>query len=250
MKKTIPLLALLALAGCSIKEDRSACPAWLKIELSGKSLYLAGDRPVEVVVSDSSGADTLVLDSGAPAAWMAVERGPVQVESLLDNGARTQVAWGSQSDSLWAAFDRLALEREEESHRVDLHKRFATVWFIFDSSSQTDGRELFLEGSVAGTDITRMSPVAGDFRCRLDVRERTAAIRLPAQRSGSPLTLRCFTDGEQEWEWSLSEELAFAGYDWDAEDLEDARVFIHLAPLGFRIEIGNWRDGGEVTGMV
>lgn len=250
MKKMIPLLALLALAGCSIKEDRSACPAWLKVELSSRTLYLAGDLPVDVVVTDSRGADTLTLDAAEPAVWQAVERGPVQVESLLGNGASTHVRWGAQSDSLWAAFDRIALECEEESHSVELHKRFATVWFVFDSSSQTDGKQLILEGSVAGTDLTRMSPVAGEFRCPLDVRERMASIRLPAQRSGSPLTLRCFSDGMQEWEWSLSEELAFAGYDWNAEDLEDARVYIHLAPLSFRVEIGNWRDGGEVSGTV
>ena len=60
MKKTILLLALLALAGCSIKEDRSACPSWLKIELSGKSLYLAGGNAVEVVVSDSRGTESTV----------------------------------------------------------------------------------------------------------------------------------------------------------------------------------------------
>jgi len=203
-----------------------------------------------VVVTDSRGADTLRLDAEGPAVWHAVERGPVQVESLLDNGAATHVAWGAQSDSLWAAFDRIALELEEDTHSVELHKRFATVWFIFDSESQTDGRQLVLEGSVAGTDITRMSPVPGEFRCLLDVRERMASVRLPAQREGSPLTLRCFSDGAQEWEWSLSEELAFSGYDWTAEDLEDARVYIHLAPLGFRIEIGNWRDGGEVSETV
>lgn len=242
------LLSTLLLTGCSIKEDRSGCPAFLHLCLSDRTLVLAGKLPVKLIVSDAKGQDTLKLDASMPSLWHEVEKGAVRVESLLANGASASIAWGSQSDSLWAAVDKFYVEEEQAERQLKLHKRFATIWFIFDKGMALDDYVFLLQGNVAGTDITKMSPLIGDFRCLLSVHEQTASLRLPPQKSDTPLILYCrdaFT-GKLLWDWNLSEELLKAGFDWSAEDLKDAKVYIRLAPLSFSVIIGSWRDGGEI----
>jgi hypothetical protein len=135
---------------------------------------------------------------------------------------------------------------------LSLHKRFATIWFIFDKGIPLDDYSFLIQGYVAGTDLTKMSPMTGDFRYLLAVREETASVRLPPQKNDSPLILRCndASTGKRLWDWDLSKELLQAGYDWEAEDLKDAKVYIHLAPLSFSVIIGGWRDGGEICEII
>ena len=246
------LFSVLLLAGCSVKEDRSACPAFLNLSLSNRALMLARDLPVKLLVSDAKGEDTLELDASNPSIWHEVEKGMVTVESLLSNGAGTSIAWGAQSDSLWASVDKFYIEEEQAHRQLSLHKRFATIWFIFDKGIPLDDYSFLIQGYVAGTDLTKMSPMTGDFRYLLAVREETASARLPPQKNDSPLILRCndASTGKRLWDWDLSKELLQAGYDWEAEDLKDAKVYIHLAPLSFSVIIGGWRDGGEICEII
>lgn len=249
MKKLLLPLAVLLLSACSVKEDRSLCPAFLQLRLSEKSLKLAGRLPVRLLVSDGEGSDTLELDASEPALWHKTIRGPVSVEGILSNGASADVAWGGQSDSLWASSEVFLLECEEESREVTLHKRFTTINFILDEAIDPAPYRLTLDGEVSGTELAGLSPISGEFRYLLEFSGNSASVRLPAQGDESPLELFCssLASGEVLWGMNLKRELEKAGFDWRAEDLADARVYINLVPLKFIVEIGEWRDGGEMN---
>ena len=252
MKTLFVPLVLLLCASCSIKEDRSGCPACLYLSLSEASLRLAGGLPVKIVVADSEKSDTLALDRSRPEDWLFVRRGNVRLEALLANGADEAVAWGGQSDSLWASSETFFLEGEEERRRITLHKRFATVSFIFDKAIDTDPYRLLLDGETAGTAMPGLSPVEGDFRCLLDIEDNAASVRLPAQAPEAGLELFCSerSSGNLLWKLDLRKELAAAGFDWEAEDLADAKVYINLLPLDIVVEVGDWFGGGEITNSI
>lgn len=235
MRKTVALcIAVFVTLSCSIRKDRSGCPAWLKLKLSERALALAVGLPVNVLLTHCGGTDTLVLGAAAPERWAEVDRGEIRAEALLDNGARAQVAWGGESDSLWAFHTRGVLLSEEGELEVDLHKRFATVWFSFDYGPDTERARLQLRSDVE----------APDFCCIITPVEGEASVRLPAISDEDSLVLDCFNreEGRILWNWDLSEALRKAGYDWGADDLADARVRVSLAPLDVSVEIIPWKS--------
>lgn len=242
MKRLILLATMLLLMqGCSVKENRTECPAFLNIGLSEASLNLAGGLPVKVVVRDSRGVDSLELSSSEPFVWKEVARGRVSVESQLCNGAKETGAWGAQSDSLWACTNDLTLHEEQSELSVTLHKRFCTLWIIFDRDISTESYSILLEGRSQE-----------DFRYMVSIPEKVASVRIPPQGSSSYLSLTCYDapSGIALWERDLLQDLQNAGFDWGAADLEDARVFIQLAPLSVTVQVGTWRDGGDLVTII
>lgn len=232
-KLVISALAAMIAVSCSIKEERSGCPSWLSIRLSEKSLAIARSRTVLVTLRHAEGNDTLRLDSAEPGGWAKVGRGVAEMDGLLLNGAALTVPWGGESDSLWTCSTRVPVLSDEETVTVELHKRFATVDFIFESLPDTGGLLLVLRG---------------DFHCLLAPSEKTASVRLPAQREDTVLELECLaaSEGRKIWDWDLAGALRTAGYDWGAEDLADIRVRVSLAPLDLRVEIIPWEGGATL----
>ena len=238
MRKTAILALLpaaLALAGCSVWEDRSGCPGWLYLELSARSLAVAGDYPTRVSIFHGGLKDTLLLSKDSPSDWIQVKKGTVQLRGILRNGASDLQAWGGECDSLWAYSAELTVQAEERSATVTLHKRFATIWFSFDDAPDAEQYRMVIR-----------SP--GEFRCLLDASGGEASARLPAIGDES-LELCCLSSdtGGTLWEWDLGAALLAAGYDWGAEDLSDARVRVSLAPLDISVSIVPWEGNGGIV---
>ena len=238
MRKTAILALLpaaLALAGCSVWEDRSGCPGWLYLELSARSLAVAGDYPTRVSIFHGGLKDTLLLSKDSPSDWIQVKKGTVQLRGILRNGASDLQAWGGECDSLWAYSAELTMQAEERSATVTLHKRFATIWFSFDDAPDAEQYRMVIR-----------SP--GEFRCLLDASGGEASARLPAIGDES-LELCCLSSdtGGTLWEWDLGAALLAAGYDWGAEDLSDARVRVSLAPLDISVSVVPWEGNGGIV---
>ena len=227
------MMALLCLAGCSIKEDRHDCPAWLGVRLSSESMDLATKYPVRVILRHASGTDSLFVNSDLPQQWAAVERGNVHVEGRLANGAGTAAAWGVECDSLWVFKADIPVKAEEERVEVLLHKRFATVYFSFDKEPDERTSRIRL----------RSVPKSEEYCCLLKLSSGgETSVRLPEHGKDSVLELECLSalDSRLLWDWDLGEALLKAGYDWGADDLADARVRVSLAPLEVHVEIIPW----------
>lgn len=227
------LPALLLLSACSVREDRRYCPGWLHLELSSRSVVLSGGLPTMVSVFHGGGKEAVSLSEAVPEEWIAVEKGMVEVSALLGNGASDPPAWGDESDSLWAFSTSFRMDNVEKALEVRLHKRFATIWFVFEEIPDPEQSCLMIRSRE-------------DFRCILDTSNGETAVRLPARSGDAPLELRCLSsDGKHLlWEWDLGEALLAAGYDWGAEDLSDARVRVSLAPLDISVTVVPWEGNG------
>ena len=228
-------LAAVALASCSIREDRSGCPGWLCLELSERTRSLAGNYPTRVSVLHGGGTDTLLLTKDSPSGWMQVGKGPVELKAMLGNGASDLQAWGEECDSLWACSAAFRMRDEESRVEVRLHKRFATIWFNFDDAPDSELHRVVIRSQ-------------GEFRCLLDASGGVASARLPAL-GDSPIELCCLSsDGSGTlWEWDLGAALQAAGYDWGAEDLSDARVRVSLAPLDISVLVVPWEGNSGLV---
>ncbi len=249
MRRILIISVLLVfVTACSIKEDRSACPANIHLRLSERSLSIAGGLPVGVRVSDSGGTKEVGLSAAEPDCWIAVEKGGVDLVCLLDNGAGISVPPGRQCDSIWADSSHMLAEYEECEVLLDLHKRFATVFIDFEEGVEPWRYDISVCGNVVGTGLPGLEPVSGEFRFQLDVEDGAASVRVPCQGSDSSLRLlfESRTPAGQSWDWDLAGELARLGYDWSQEDLADIRVHVKLLSAGLGIEIGSWKDGGSI----
>lgn len=235
--RKIAILALmhaaLALVSCSVREERGGCPGWLHLELSSRSVDLSGGLPTKVSVFHRGGKEVVSLSDAVPEEWIPVEKGRVEVNALLGNGASDPPAWGEESDSLWAFSASFTMDEGEKSLEVRLHKRFATIWFVFEENPDPESSCLMIRSR-------------DDFRCILDTSGGETTARLPASGGDAPLELRCLSSDEKRllWKWDLGEALLAAGYDWGAEDLSDARVRVSFAPLDISITVVPWEGNG------
>lgn len=227
--------AAFLVASCSIKEDRSACPGWLHLALSGRSVSIAGAFEARVSVNSCGRTYTLSLSADHPETWIQVGRGAVKMEAVLGNGAERGQAWGGECDSLWADSSNFRVREDECFAEVQLHKRFATVWFSFDAEPDPD----------AGSLVVRSSD---GFRCLLPLSGKEPSVRLPEDAGDSALELVCLDSdgGAALWNWDLGYALLAAGYDWGAKDLADARVRVSLAPLSIAVDVLPWDGGGSI----
>ena len=153
LRMTVWASAMIALASCSVKEDRTDCPCWLTVRAS---------YPNEAV---SAWYGTHMLFDGLMGQQVdrQVPRGEVAV--LASCGSFT-VHVGEQMDELFASIVRVNTQGETAEVTPKLNKQFARVHLEFKESDE--GRvehTLVVEGNVKGSDIRTLQPVTGPFRC-------------------------------------------------------------------------------------
>ena len=91
MRRCFPVLVLLVLASCSVKEDRSGCPCRLEIIFTGEMAF------PEVVLSATAGealrlSETVRVKESGPVHEILVPRGMVSLSALAKVPASAQLS--------------------------------------------------------------------------------------------------------------------------------------------------------------
>lgn len=237
-------LALLLLASCSVKEDRTGCPCNLVLDL--------GDLRVKPVLVDVKGegfsygqavlSDTVLV--------LRVPKGEVSVSvtggALPDGDGSVRIPAGEEASPLYLFRAGVPAEAEQLVLPVLLRKQFCLLELQFTGPpGYGPPFEVEVEGSFAGW-LRDGSPAPGPFSCRLQPgADGRAALRLPRQGDDSLRMHIVFAD-QVVRTFSLGSYIAASGYDWTAPDLEDLTLQVDISLTSLTLSTDLWSQTDDI----
>ena len=239
------LAAVMMMAGsCSIKEDRTVCPCWLKVILepfpeSGAVISAYGDRPLfskMVMEEDYEGC----YEAQVPRSFIGVTCF-MHKEALSQKDGAVLIGKGEQADSLYAHHAVVDCTGEDAIDRATLHKQFATVYMTL-GQEKVLPYDVVIRGDVDGMDMYAFRPHEGAFEYR--AKESAPAFfqfRIPRQKDAS-LTLELYRreDGVLADTLPLGQYIIDSGFDWEAESLEDIEIVVDFSKMEAQIRVSEW----------
>ena len=167
-KLLLPLPVILgAVCACSVKEDRTDCPCFLEIRLSGGEedrsiLSFRGERESFTDTLQSVGGSTTFdysVRKGFPelSVWSG-QKGCVRTGNVLE------IPLGREMDAVYAWSGKIDATGENAVCDAILHRQFAYVHLtVAFQDGESSPYLLRIRGSVAGVDLRTLKPVDGDF---------------------------------------------------------------------------------------
>jgi len=241
--------AILMLASCTVKEDRSPCPCLLQLEVDGCRKY-GETLGLRVWNISELLAENIDIEAFTDCVERDIPKGDVTVGAFIGiddsalEGRKAMIPTGSQSDSLYAYREEMAAYEEYVRSRVVLHKQFATLTLHFKDNSglSADDLGLLIEGNTGGLSLEDLSPVEGEFSFSPKIKDGKATARLPRQKDDS-LKMTLLRSGEYVDSYDLGRMISTTGYDWGAPDLKDIDLEIDLGQAVISISLDGWDEG-------
>ena len=250
-KTLIILAALLSLAACSIKEDRTPCPCWLSIDFSKVSqqnvnVAAWGDSELfseRIAVKDYLEAESYEKTVPKGYVYTSVVSGE---RDMQRSGARLTIPLGHDADSIYAHAASVKCLGEFAKDTAELHKQFARVFVSVEIPEGHNYPYTFSACSnVSGMDMRDLSPVDGEFRYNLKFGEDNICMFcVPRQKEeGGELRLLIYEGDKVIETIPLAEWIAKMGYNWLKKDLEDIYIGVDYAKAEVSITIKGWDEG-------
>lgn len=234
-----------ALVCCSVKEDRTACPCRVFLDMDGidkdkveyASVFLAGSADFifrDSVDSQDFSADYHVdVPRGEITLWVSYGVGK---EGVGPDGII--VTAGTEFPEIYMHHSQLDASGESVREKIDLNKSYCKITLCLN----TDGGipyQLELNGNVNGycADGTLSR---GDFRYLMEVGEDgTCEVSVPRQSDNS-LRLEVSDDTGNVRVFALGEYISASGYDWNEPDLRDLTVGLDYALTNVTVIMEGW----------
>lgn len=252
--KSCLLAALLALPlSCSIKEDRSACPCLLTVDLSrtldagitppswwDKGLYIA-------LFKDGNGCfskDKLKLSEAQPEYDYRVEKGDVGVTGILGldagslSGNEIRYREGCQSDRLYVSSRVVPCYGEVARTALEMYKQFSNIEI---TGLDTFDYRMEVTAGCDGLDVLSRQALEGTFRFVLTCDpEGVCRFRMPRQDKDDLKILLWRADGQLDNALPLGAYLTKIGYDWNAPSLSDVSIHVDFVTASISITVDDW----------
>lgn len=248
-------LFLPAAFSCSIKEQRTACPCYLDVTLTGS----APGGNAWCTVWSSSGEKLCEQQFPLPPEPNSVEcrvpsreRVRVIVSSLPPEGDHIRAENAAGMPSLYASYHEVDCTRDEADLEVDgMGKRFCrlTLRLAQPALDLGDRITVTVESPWSGISFPDLRPLEGTFRhsAKFDSGGRVT-VSLPPQ-GGPGLTLRLRLESGTGSALDLYSIMREAGYEWDRTHLPDFSCEVSLNGVTHAFEVGDWQtvdlDGRE-----
>lgn len=228
------LLGLIAWVSCIVKEDRSACPCFLRVDMQGLPSYPA---TLSIV-----GAGQFEVDRDS-VLLVAVPKSGVELVAV--SGASTgadgtvRIPYGFDCPPVYLFSGQVPPGLDTAYIKVQMYKQFCTLDMQFDGPPGW-GEPYWGEvrGRVEGLQADG-TPLEGPFDCRLDSGN---SVRLPRQHPEEELWLDITMPDRLVRSFALGAYLLKAGYDWSAPDLEDITLTVNLSVSEIRFQGSGWSD--------
>lgn len=233
---------------CSIKEDRTPCPCWLKVFIDpfpANGAVVSGFSS-SMVFSESVGKKEYegYYETTVPRTFLGVTC--VSEAPSVDRAkGLALIPIGQQSDSLYAHHATVDCTGEDAEDHARLHKQFATVYMTFENSG--DGSkcpyDVTVRGTVDGMNMNPFAPHEGDFEFSPEeLQPMFFQYRIPRQKDASlVLELRNKDDGSIADTLPLGQQILDSGFDWGKESLEDIVITVNLGKIGIEVKVSEWK---------
>lgn len=245
------MLSLLLLCSCSVKENRTSCPCWLKVFVSTCHQY-CNDLTISTWGESQLFSDRIALgdhpnyyEKTVPkgfvrsVAYTGVKRGSIE-------DGRYLIERGNDADSLYSHSSMVDCRGEFATDTVRFHKQFARV-FIKVEMEEGDNYpyEFIVRSNVCGMDMKDQSLIFGEFEKPFSVDEYGETVfSLPRQEAESDvLQIHMYRNGILIKTIPLAKQVREAGYSWLTKDLKDIYLGIDYAEAMVSISVQGWEDG-------
>lgn len=248
------LTGILLLSSCTIREDRTACPCRLELDLSGfapisSQVSVAFWEGANTRMEDAGTAElfvrTLAKDTFDASVWCNVREGML-------SGSRLVIPQGAQPDSLQVFRTRLSCTGETCTATAVPHRQHARITMkVRMEAGIRYPYDFYAETDYCGIDLRDLSPIRGDlvFPIR-QTEEDTYVFDLLRHGPDTQVRIAVHDKTEQIDELPLYEWLRTVGYDWEAPDLEDLTLYLDYVDHTIRIIISNWHEGEVVDAVI
>lgn len=247
IQTTLLIAVLLAAGSCSVKEERSECPCWLKVFIEpfpheGAVVSAYATQQVFSARVDKESYEGC-YEATVPRALLEVSCHN-RPSSMLAKGSLVTIAKGDQSDSLYAHHAMVDCTGEEAVDRAKLCKQFATVYMTFENpgNAKTCPYDVRISGKVDGMDMASFSPHEGAFEyAPAETQPLFYQFRIPRQKD-STLSLDLYSkeDGSFVDSLPLGMYIKESGFDWQAESLEDIVIKVNFAKIEISVKVSEW----------
>lgn len=252
-------LVVCVLGGCSVKEDRLECPAWVCFEAYGGTVP-DGDWSTMRLFAFRDGA--CVLDREYPLSdflsgnlVVSVYPGPVHFAGVLGWPAGQvtdgvlRIPEGEQCSEAWGFDEPYVVKVDDEMRFTEsLRALYANVFIRVVGRGEDYPWDLVMEGTVDGYTLASLEPHRGPFSVS-PVQEGVEdfVVRVPRQVDGS-LELALYGremstkagEGGKVYALPVGEIVGEGGYDWGADVLPDIHITVDFASLTVLIRVEDW----------
>ena len=237
--RLLPPVLLLLLPSCSVKEDRTACPCALDLELTGLPV-----APVILGVTGEGYAFTEVVHRDTVIV-LPVPKGELAVSAvggaLPEGDGSVRILPGEEAPPLYLFHaDVSASSSEQMILPVRLRKQFCSLELRFTGPpGYGPPFEVEVEGFYDGW-MPDGQPSAGPFSRRLlPGSDGIAVLRLPRQGNDSLLMHIVFSDRVVRT-FALGSYIAASGFDWSAPDLADLSLQVDISLTSVTVSTDLW----------
>ncbi len=241
----ICLVSLMLCAGCSVKEDRGACPCRLVLDFSEVDASVVERADLKLAAYDGFVfTDELEPEDFVSEMMVPVPRGEVVLgvwsgtaDGLTDSGLMIPV--GEECPPVYFHASAVDADCEMKVEKVLMRKNHCRMTVrLKNVEAEPVGMEVF--GNVNGYHADG-TPSAGEFSCELQMNGGDGEVILPRQVDNS-LAME-INDGTDVLKYfAIGEYIAETGYDWNAPDLEDIVMEINIAFAKIELVIEGWDE--------
>lgn len=256
------LLALTLLAACTVKENRSACPAWCVVASDGHVADNYHGRllcNIATVARRDYGRSRADFDSffNRGELLFEVPRNETVYVDVFNgvNGMSLRdsvllISPGHCCDSIYSGHSSVFVVEDEVETMLPLNKDFATMLLKINGLGENGSCICQIRGNVDGYCIPGGRPHTGAFIYKVVMEDGVSCpVRLPRQTDDSLiLEIMSPEDGRTLASQPLGKAIAQLGYDWSAQDLRDFAIGVDMKEVRLTITIEAW-DGSRTINI-
>ncbi len=251
------LLLLPSLQGCSLKEDRTECPCWLDVVVSG-----CGAVAEQVNVA-GWGAERLFGEGVRVADYpegyeQTVPKGIIRLGAWCglgdgeEAGGELRLRDGVPCPPLWSYASTVDCTGETARDTIRLVRQYTGVHVRIENLAE--GEEypytLAVKSPSGGISLLDGKPLARQWGVGVDrASDGTFSFRVPRQGDGG-LLLDIFLEGDYQDSYPIGEHILRAGYDWDAADLPEIWIGMDYGGTEPVIRIDHWNEGAVYEAVI
>ena len=215
------------LAGCSVKEDREACPCALALVID-TGIADKDSGPIHLIIGDSISQE-LSFEDCKEEHFFNVRKGIVQVSACL--GCKSpcfEIDDGEEFPPVFSAYRSIDASSDVARDTLRLSKNYCMIDVsIF--SSDNAAYDISLNSSVCGYGSTG-EILLGDYCVEKTLSQGKCFFIVPRQKDNS-LKLILEAGENLKRNFPLGEYLDASGYDWTSVNLRDIEIVIDYADI-------------------